>query len=153
MPDINHVRIQHVVLSITAVYVLILVFWVGWIAPYTPRGTIPYQATGLFGLFGSSLGIAFLLLNREPKVDRTLRRRGLEGWARIEAVRPIERTGRYTELVELDVTLTVPGLEFREGRITYEVSPVDRNLIAVGKTIPVRVDPRNPRLVLLLPTD
>jgi hypothetical protein len=151
MPDINHLRIQHLVLGITAVYVLVLALWVGWVAPRTPPGTIPYQATFLFGMFGSSLGIAFMLLNREPKAERQLRRKGLEGWAHIDAMRMLGPTGRFTDLVELDVTLTVPGLQTRSGRLTYEVSPVDRDQVVVGRTVSVRVDPRNPRQVLLLP--
>lgn len=152
MPDINHLRIQHVVLGITAVYVLLLALWVAWIAPNTPPDTVPYQITFLFGLFGSSLGIAFLLLNREPRTDRRLRKNGIEGWAHIDALRVVKRTSRFTDIVELDVSLTVPGLQTRTGRITYEVTPADRDLVAVGRTVPARVDPRNPRLVLLLPS-
>ncbi|MBF6329052.1 hypothetical protein [Nocardia transvalensis] len=137
----DHARILRTVLGVTVGYLILLGLWLGWVLERTPPGTLPYQVVALVGMFGSCVGLGMLLAQRPSRADRRLLRHGLEGWATIEAVHPLERTDHYTELTELDLELTVPGTEPYHGRIVFDVAPVDRSKIAVGEKLSIRVDP------------
>lgn len=139
----DHARMFRTVLGVTAVYLITLCAWLAWLLPLTPAGTVPVQMTMLVGLYGSFLGLGMLLAQRPTRSDRKLRRHGLEGWANIEAVHPLQRTDHCTEITELDLELVVPGSETYYGRIVFDVEPVARPKIAVGRTLSIRVDPRN----------
>ncbi|WP_280382065.1 hypothetical protein [Nocardia wallacei] len=147
----NHVRILRIVLGATAGYLVVLAVWLGWIVHHTPPGTVPYQIVALVGLFGSCLGLGMVLAQRPSRADRRLLRHGLEGWATIEGVHPLERTDHHTELTELDLELNVPGSETYRGTIVFDVTPVDQPRIHVGETISIRVDPADrDRIILCL---
>lgn len=139
----DHTRILRTVLGVTAVYLVILALWLGWLVHHTPPGTIPYQIVALVGLFGSGVGVGMLLASRPSRADRWLQRHGLEGWATIEGVHSLGRTDHYSELTELDLELTVPGSETYRGSIVFDVMPVDREVFTVGGVVPIRVDPEN----------
>ncbi|WP_067703422.1 hypothetical protein [Nocardia jejuensis] len=145
----DHARIARTVLGVTLAYLVALIVWIGWLVPLTPPGTVPIQVLTLIGLFGSFLGIGMLLAQRPSRSDRRLRRYGLEGWANIEAVHPLRRTDRYTELTELDLELVVPGSETYYGSVVFDVEPIVRPRIAVGGTLSIRVDPRNRDRIML----
>jgi hypothetical protein len=147
----DHARILRTVLGVTAGYLMVLGLWLGWVIRHTPPGTGLYQVVALVGAFGSCVGLAMVLAQRPSRADRRLLRRGLEGWATIAAVHPLERTDHHTELTELDLELTVPGSETYRGTIIFEVAPIDRPRITVGETISIRVDPADrDRIVLCL---
>lgn len=145
----DHARVLRTVLGVTALYMITLGVWLGWLLPLTPPGTVPLQIVALVGLFGSFLGIGMLLTQRPSHEDRKLLRHGLEGWAVIEAVHRLSHTDHYTELTELDLELVVPGSETYYGRIVFDVEPVVRPRIAVGKIFSIRVDPRNRDRIML----
>ncbi|MEV6770567.1 hypothetical protein AB0N05_18285 [Nocardia sp. NPDC051030] len=145
----NHARILHTVLGVTAAYLIALGVWLGWLMPLTPPGTVPIQVLTLVGLFGSFLGIGMLLAQRPTRSDRRLLRHGLEGWANIEAVHPLRPTDHYTELTELDLELVVPGSETYYGSVVFDVEPVVKPRIAVGGCLSIRVDPRNRDRIML----
>lgn len=147
----NHERILRTVLGISACYVVLLAVWAGWLIEHTPPGTMPYQIAGLLGLFGFLIGVGMMLASRPTREDRRLRKRGLEGWARIDEAHPVGKTDHATELTELELTLTVPGSETYSGRVVYDLSPVDRPRFAVGETLSVRVDPQNRDRIILCP--
>ncbi|TQM29956.1 DUF4175 domain-containing protein [Nocardia bhagyanarayanae] len=147
----DHARILRTVLGVTAVYLVVLCFWLGWLVHRTPPGTVPFQVVALVGLFGSCVGIGMLLAARPSRADRRLWRHGLEGWATIEGVHPLERTDHYSELTELDLELTVPGSETYHGSVVFDVMPADKPKLALGETISIRVDPTNrDRIILVL---
>jgi hypothetical protein len=147
----DHTRILRTVLGVTVGYLVVLGFWLGWVAEHTPPGTEPYQIVALVGMFGSCLGLGMLLAQRPCRADRRLLHHGLEGWATIEGVHPLERTDHCTEFTELDLELTVPGSETYHGTIVFEVAPIDRPRIGVGETISIRVDPSDrDRIILCL---
>ncbi|MCP2276346.1 hypothetical protein [Nocardia amikacinitolerans] len=147
----DHARILRAILGVTAVYLVVLCFWLGWLVDRTPPGTVPFQVVALVGLFGSCVGIGMLLAARPSRADRKLWRHGLEGWATIEGVHPLERTDHYSELTELDLELTVPGSETYHGSVVFDVMPADKPKLALGETISIRVDPANrDRIILVL---
>ncbi|MFG1790317.1 hypothetical protein [Nocardia sp. NPDC049149] len=147
----DHGRILRTVLGVTAGYLVVLGLWLGWLLPHTPPGTVPYQIAALVGLFGSCVGIGMMLAARPAKADRRLWREGLEGWATVQGVHPLERTDHHTELTELDLELTVPGSESYRGTIVFDVTPADKPRLAVGETISIRVDPTNrDRIIVVL---
>ncbi|MGV9414247.1 hypothetical protein ACWDOP_30475 [Nocardia sp. NPDC003693] len=145
----DHARVIRTVLGVTALYLIILAVWLAWLLPRTPPGTAALQVVALVGLFGCFLGGAMLLAQRPSREDRKLLRHGLEGWANIEAVRPLRRTDHCTELTQIDLELVVPGSETYRGRIVFDVEPLVRPLIAVGGTLSIRVDPRNRDRIML----
>ncbi|MFI9506824.1 hypothetical protein [Nocardia sp. NPDC052566] len=147
----DHARILRTVLGVTAGYLVILGLWLGWLVQHTPPGTLPYQIVALVGLFGSGVGIGMLLAVRPSRADRRLWRRGIEGWATIEAAHPIERTDHHSTLTEFDLELTIPGSATYHGSIVFDVMPVDESRLAVGETVSIRVDPQNrDRIILVL---
>ncbi|GAB0102509.1 hypothetical protein JMUB6875_14770 [Nocardia sp. JMUB6875] len=145
----DHARIIRTVLGVTAAYLIALGAWLGWIVPLTPPGTVPLQVITLVGLFGTFLGLGMLLAQRPTRADRKLRRHGLEGWANIEAVHPLQRTDHCTEITELDLELVVPGSETYYGSIVFDVEPVVKPRITVGGTLSIRVDPTNRDRIML----
>lgn len=147
----NHSRIVRTVLGICAGYAVVFAIWDGWLVQHTPPGTIQYQIAILLGLLGFSLGIGMMLADRPTKADRVLLTHGLEGWALIEDSQPLEPTDHRSELTRLRVLITVPGIESYSGTIDFDVMPIDRDRLAVGETVPVRVDPHNHGRVMLCP--
>ncbi len=145
----DHTRILRTVLGVTVGYLVLLAFWLGWIVHRTPPGTWPFQLIALVGAFGSCVGLGLLLTQRPTRADRRLLRHGLEGWAIIEAIHPLEPTDHHTELAELDLRLTVPGSESYRGTIVFDVAPIDRPRIIVGETISIRVDPADRDRIML----
>ncbi|RDI63265.1 hypothetical protein [Nocardia pseudobrasiliensis] len=145
----DHTRILRTVLGVTVGYLVLLAFWLGWIVRHTPPGTWPFQLIALVGAFGSCVGLGLLLAQRPTRADRRLLRHGLEGWATIEAIHPLEPTDHHTELAELDLRLTVPGSESYRGTIVFDVAPIDRPRIIVGETISIRVDPSDRDRIML----
>ncbi|WP_028479481.1 hypothetical protein [Nocardia sp. CNY236] len=147
----NHGRILRTVLGVTAGYLTLLALWLGWVAPHTPPDTVPYQIMAMVGLFGSCVGIGMMWAARPSKADRRLWRDGLEGWATVEGVHPLEPTDHHTELTELDLELTVPGSESYRGTVVFDVAPADRSRLAVGEILSIRVDPTDrDRIILVL---
>ncbi|WP_406267598.1 DUF3592 domain-containing protein [Nocardia sp. NBC_00881] len=147
----DHGRILRTVLGITAAYLVLLAFWLGWVVHRTPPGTVPYQIVALVGLFGSCVGIGMMLAVRPSKEDRQLWRHGLEGWATVERVHRLELTDHHTEITELDLELTVPGSESYRGTVVFDAAPADKPRLVVGETISIRVDPANrDRIILVL---
>ncbi|WP_040784510.1 hypothetical protein [Nocardia pneumoniae] len=147
----DHERILRTVLGVTAGYLVLLALWLGWVVHRTPPGTVPFQIVALVGLFGSCAGIGMILAARPSKADRKLWRHGVEGWATVEGVHPLERTDHSTELTELDLELTVPGSESYRGTIVFDVTPADKSRFAVGEVLSIRVDPANrDRIILVL---
>jgi hypothetical protein len=139
------------VLGVAVGYLILLGFWLGWVARHTPSETLPYQVLALVGMFGSCVGLGMILTQRPSRADRRLLRHGLEGWATIEGVHPLARTDHYTELTELDLEFNVPGSETYRGTIVFDVAPIDRPRISVGETISIRVDPADrDRIILCL---
>ena len=114
---------------------------------------LPLVCFGLVVLFDLSpaLGIGMMLADRPSRSDRRLARRGLEGWARIEHMRPLGHTVDNGELTELDLSLTVPGSDSYSGTVIYEVQQEDIDRFVVGETVSVRVDPRNRDRIMLCP--
>ncbi|MFC4123634.1 hypothetical protein [Nocardia rhizosphaerae] len=147
----EHTRVLQAMACVVALYLVALAVWLGWLAPHTPPGTMPYQVFIMVGLFGSATGIALAIASMPSRADRRLRRHGLEGWARIEGVRPLSRTDHASELTELDVELTVPGSASYHGRIVVDVMPVDKPGMVIGRTLPIRVDPDDRDRIMLLP--
>ncbi|NLE81730.1 MAG: hypothetical protein GX610_19550 [Rhodococcus sp.] len=147
----NHQRIVATVCFITAGYIFVLALWLGWLIDHSPPGTIPYQLIGIVAAYGSALGIGMMLADRPSRSDRRLARRGLEGWARIEHMRPLGHTVDNGELTELDLSLTVPGSDSYSGTVIYEVQQEDIDRFVVGETVSVRVDPRNRDRIMLCP--
>ncbi|KAA0018972.1 hypothetical protein [Antrihabitans cavernicola] len=147
----NHPRIFRAVLGVCAGYAIIFAIWAGWLVQHTPPGTLQYQIAGLLGLLGFGLGVAMMLANRPTKADRRLLTHGLEGWARIEDAHPVQQTDHHSELTELQLQLTVPGSESYSGRIVFDVTPIDRDRLAVGAVVPVRVDPHDRGRIMLCP--
>ncbi|MBF5001273.1 hypothetical protein IRT45_29510 [Nocardia sp. BSTN01] len=145
----DHVRILRTVLGVTVGYVIVLGLWLGWVHQHTPPGTEPYQIMALVGAFGSCVGIGMLLAQRPTRSDRRLLRHGLEGWATIERVHPLQYTDHHTELTELDLELTVPGSETYRGTVVFDVAPIDRPRMHVGETISIRVDPADRDRIML----
>ena len=139
----NHPRIIRTVCAITAGYLVVLAIWLDRLIEHTPEGTIPYQIGGLLAAYGSALGLGMMWADRPTRADRKLARHGIEGWAKITRAQRIRRTGDNTELTELDLDLTVPGAESYRGRVRYEVPRQNRAQFVAGRTISVRVDPRN----------
>ncbi|MGW6425820.1 hypothetical protein ACWF82_24370 [Nocardia sp. NPDC055053] len=147
----EHTRIVQALTCVVAMYLVALAVWLGWLAPHTPPGTMPYQVFIMVGLFGAAAGIAMAIASMPTKADRRLRKHGLEGWAHINGVRPLTRTDHSSELTELDVELTVPGSDSYHGKIVVDVMPVDKPRMAIGQTIPIRVDPTDrDRIILVL---
>ncbi|MET7770823.1 DUF3592 domain-containing protein [Nocardia sp. NPDC005366] len=147
----DHARILRTVLGVTAGYLILLGLWLGWLVQHTPPGTIPYQIVALVGLFGSCVGLGMLIAARPSKADRKLFRHGVEGWATIERVHPLQPTDHHSELTELDLELVVPGSESYRGSVVFDVMPADKPKLAVGETISIRVDPANrDRIILVL---
>ncbi|MBB5914132.1 hypothetical protein BJY24_002999 [Nocardia transvalensis] len=147
----DRTRVLRTVLGVTAGYLIVLGFWLGWLVHRTPPGTIPYQIVALVGMFGSAVGLGLVFAQRPARSDRRLLRHGLEGWATIEGVHPLQRTDHYTELTELDLELTVPGSETYRGTVVFDVTPRDEPKIHVGETISIRVDPTDrDRIILCL---
>ncbi len=149
MNDTAHSRIFRTVLGVTVGYMIVLGFWLGWVVRHTPSGTLPYQMVALVGMFGSCVGLGMVLAQRPSRADRRLLRHGLEGWAVIEGVHPLERTDHFTELTELDLELNIPGSETYRGTIVFDVAPIDRPRITVGETISIRVDPADRDRIML----
>ncbi|NEW39720.1 hypothetical protein GV794_23305 [Nocardia cyriacigeorgica] len=139
----DHVRVLRVVLGVTAGYLILLALWLGWVVNHTPDGTVPFQIMALVGMFGSCIGIGLMWTGRPSKADRQLARHGIEGWARVEHVRPLARTDHHSEMTELDLEFTVPGSESYRGTVVYDVTPADKERLAIGETISIRVDPAN----------
>ncbi|MFE6920279.1 hypothetical protein ACFVAV_04450 [Nocardia sp. NPDC057663] len=147
----EHTRILQALAFVVAMYLVALAVWLGWLAPHTPPGTLPYQVFIMVGLFGTAAGIAMALASMPTRADRRLRRHGLEGWAHINGVRPLTLTDHSSELTELDVELTVPGSDSYHGKIVVDVMPVDKPRMAIGQNIPIRVDPEDrDRIILVL---
>ncbi|MFR9750583.1 hypothetical protein ACL02S_06060 [Nocardia sp. 004] len=147
----DHERILRAVLGATAGYLVLLGFWLGWVVHRTPPETVPYQIMALTGLFGSCVGMGMMWAARPSRADRRLWRHGVEGWATIAGVHPLERTDHCTELTELDLELTVPGSESYRGTIIFDVTPADRTRMEVGKTLSIRVDPADrDRIIVVL---
>mgnify|MGYP001020786092 CR=1 FL=1 len=147
----EHARIFRALTWVVSGYLVALAVWLGWLAPRTPEGTMPYQVLIMVGLFGSATGIAMSLASMPTRAERRLRKHGLEGWARIDGVHPLARTDHASELTELDVELTVPGSDSYHGRIVVDVMPVDKPRMTVGQTVPIRVDPTDRDHIMLLP--
>ncbi|MFF0544754.1 hypothetical protein ACFYTF_18150 [Nocardia thailandica] len=147
----NHARILRTMLGVTAVYLVALALWLSWLAPHAPPGTLPYQVVIMVGLFGTCAGVGMLLSDLPSRADRRLRKHGLEGWAVIERVHPLARTDHHSELTELDLSLTVPGTESYRGTIVFDVMPVDRPRLEVGRVLSVRVDPADRDRIMVLP--
>ena len=147
----NHPRIYRAVLGVCAGYAIVFAIWAGWLYPHTPPGTVQYQIAMVLGAFGFSLGVAMMLANRPTKADRRLLTHGLEGWAEIEDAQPLEPTDHHSELTELQLRLTIPGSESYSGRVVFDVTPIDRDRLAVGETVPVRVDPHDRGRIMLCP--
>ncbi|MET9212396.1 MULTISPECIES: hypothetical protein [unclassified Nocardia] len=146
----EHTRIVQALTCVVAMYLVALAVWLGWLAPHTPPGTMPYQVLIMVGLFGSCAGIAMAIASMPTRADRKLRRHGLEGWARIDGMRPLARTDHSSELTEFDVELTVPGSATYHGKIVVDVMPVDKSRMTIGQTIPIRVDPLNRNRIMLV---
>ncbi|MEV6215121.1 hypothetical protein [Nocardia sp. NPDC051833] len=146
----EHTRIVQALTCVVAMYLVALAVWLGWLAPRTPPGTMPYQVLIMVGLFGSCAGIAMAIASMPTRADRKLRRHGLEGWARIDGMRPLARTDHSSELTEFDVELTVPGSATYHGKIVVDVMPVDKSRMTIGQTIPIRVDPLNRNRIMLV---
>ncbi|MGW5435484.1 hypothetical protein [Nocardia asteroides] len=147
----EHTRILQALACVVAMYLVALAVWLGWLAPHTPPGTMPYQVLIMVGLFGSAAGIAMAVASMPTRAERRLRRHGLEGWARIDGVRPLSRTDHSSELTEFDVELTVPGADTYHGKIVVDVMPVDKPRMIIGQVIPIRVDPTNRDRIMILP--
>jgi len=147
----NHERIVRTVLGISAGYVVLLAFWSAWLVEKTPPDTVPYQIAGLVGLFGTLVGLGMMLAARPTRADRRLRRRGVEGWARIRDVHPLSMTDHHTELTQLDLELTIPGSETYTGSVVFDVAPIDKPRMAVGEVISIRVDPAHRDRIILCP--
>ncbi|WP_067830982.1 hypothetical protein [Nocardia inohanensis] len=145
----DHRRMLNTILGVTAAYLIALGLWLGFVVRHSPPGTVPYQCIALVGMFGSFLGIGMLLAQRPSRADRKLLRHGLEGWANIEGVHPLTPTDHYTELTELDLELVVPGSETYHGSVVFDVEPVARPKIGVGKTISIRVDPADRHRIMI----
>ena len=147
----NHERIVRTVLGIAAGYVVLLAVWSSWLVAHTPPDTVPFQVVGLVGLFFFLIGIGMMLANMPSRENRRIRKRGLEGWARIEGAHLVALTDHASELTELDLVLTVPGSDSYSGRLVFDVSPIDKSRFAVGETISIRVDPHNRDRIVLFP--
>ncbi|MGW0042974.1 hypothetical protein [Rhodococcus sp. NPDC003348] len=146
-----HERIARVVLAVTAGYLVILGFWLGWLLPHTPPATIPFQLCGLLAAYGSALGLGMIWADRPPRADRRIERRGLEGWATIDRSRFLAVTPRHGHLTSLHLQLTVPGEQSYSGSIVYEVPEGMDKRFAPGKVVSIRVDPRDRDRIVLFP--
>ncbi|TSD94446.1 hypothetical protein FOS14_20735 [Skermania sp. ID1734] len=146
-----HERFLRAVLGASAGYLVLFAVWAAWLRPLTIPATVPYQAVCLVGCYGSVVGLAMMWANRPSRADRQLRKHGLEGWARIEDMHRICRTDHATELTELDLELTVPGSETYNGRVLYDVAPIDKPHFAIGEYISIRVDPHDRDRIMLCP--
>ncbi len=142
----NHERTVRAVAFTAVGYVLVLVIWASWLRPNSPPGTLPYQLIALVAGFGSALGLGMLVANRRTAVQRHLKAKGVEGWARIEFARRIDATS-----TELHLQFTIPGSESFAGRIVYSIPPSEKDRFEAGRTVPIIVDPSDHRQVLLLP--
>lgn len=142
----NHERTVRAVVVVTAAYVVVLAVWAGWFRPTAPEGTLPYQLAALIAGFASALGLAMMVANRRTAEQRQLARNGVEGWATIEGVRPIDETSS-----ELDMQFTIPGSQSFAGRIVYAIPPSESARFHVGSIVPIVVDPADHHRVLLLP--
>ena len=131
---VNHDRVTRAVVTVTAVYVVLLAIWIVVLFPRTPRGTLPYQLFGLVALFGAALGLSMMWAARPSPDDRRLQRDGIEGWAVIDDVREVG------DAVELDLSITVPGVDSYSGRVIKQTS---EGPWQVGDTVTIRVDPLN----------
>lgn len=147
----EHTRILQAMACVVALYLVALAVWLGWLAPHAPPGTTPYQVLIMVGLFGAGSGIAMAIAAMPTRAERQLRRHGLEGWARIDGVRPLARTDHSSELTELDVELTVPGSDSYHGKIVVDVMPVDKPRMVIGETLPIRVDPTDRDRIMVMP--
>lgn len=142
----NHERTVRAVAIVTAVYIVVLAVWAGWFRPSAPEGTLPYQLAALIAGFASALGLAMMIARRRTADERKLARNGVEGWARISRVHPIDDTSS-----ELDLEFTVPGSVSFAGRIVYSIPPGESARFHVGAVVPIMVDPADHHRVLLLP--
>ncbi|WP_072803837.1 hypothetical protein [Rhodococcoides yunnanense] len=142
----NHERILRAVAFVAAGYVLVLVVWATWLRPHTEPGTLPYQLTALVAGFAVALGVAMMVANRRTAEERALAKKGIEGWARVEAARKIDDTS-----TELHLEFTVPGADSFAGRIVYRIPPDEATRFEPGQTLPIMVDPSDHHRVLLLP--
>ncbi|MEV0080402.1 hypothetical protein AB0H58_28680 [Nocardia neocaledoniensis] len=147
----EHTRIVQALACVVALYLVALAVWLGWLAPHAPPGTAPYQVLIMVGLFGAASGVAVAIASMPTRAERRLRRHGLEGWARIDGVRPLARTDHASELTELDVELTVPGADSYHGKIVVDVMPVDKPRMVIGETLPIRVDPADRDRIMVMP--
>ncbi|MCW4352547.1 hypothetical protein ONR57_04425 [Hoyosella sp. YIM 151337] len=148
----NHTRIAHTVLSITAVYVVILVIWITHIAPDTPEETVGWQMGGLLAMYAVALGAGMMWAQHPSRRDRHILNEGLEGWATIAVVRPAQRKRHFGSTpMELTLDITIPGMEPYSGTLVTEVAEGEENLYAPGETIPVRIDPDNRDRIILRP--
>lgn len=142
----NHERVLRAVAFVAAGYVIVLVVWATWLRPHAEPGTLPYQLTALVAGLALALGVAMMVANRRTAEERRLSKRGIEGWARVEAARRIDDTS-----TELHLEFTVPGAASFAGRIVYTIPPDEASRFEPGRTLPIMVDPSDHHRVLLLP--
>lgn len=142
----NHEKTLRAVAVVTVGYLIVLAVWAGWLRAKTPPGTLPYQLAGLVAGFGAALGLALMIANRRTAEQRRLSRDGVEGWATVEATRPIDDTS-----TELHMLFTIPGSESFAGRIVYAIPPAETSRFEAGAVVPIMVDPSDHHRVLLLP--
>ncbi|MBB3039625.1 hypothetical protein [Hoyosella altamirensis] len=148
----NHTRITHTVLSITAVYVVILVVWITHIAPRSPEETVGWQMGGLIAAYAVALGAGMAWAQRPTRRDRRIMHEGLEGWATVAGVRAVETKHHFgTSPTALTLDITIPGMEPYSGTLVTDIAEGEEKLYAPGETIPVRVDPSNRDRIILRP--
>ena len=101
------------------------------------------------GLIGGILATTAFRRARGAVGDRTLRDRGLLARATVLAATPTGRTrGDETE-VDLELEVLVPGRRRYVVRHREWLDPAARSRIAVGRPLPIAVDPRDPARVVL----
>ena len=144
----NHQRTARAVAVVTAVYLVVLVVWIGWFRAAAPPDTLPYQLAALVAGFGTALGLAMRVANRRTAEQRRLARSGVEGWATVEEVRPVDDTH-----TELQMLFTIPGSESFAGRVVYSIPPGEKARFHAGAIVPILVDPSDRHRVLLLPRE
>jgi hypothetical protein len=143
---VNHKRTLRAVVVVTVGYVVVLAAWALWFRPSAPSGTLPYQLAALVAGFGAALGLSMLVANRRTAEQRQIARNGVEGWATVEEVHPLDDTRS-----ELQLQFTVPGSESFSGRIVYAIPRSEISRFAEGAVVPIMVDPDDHHRVLLLP--
>lgn len=148
----NHTRIYHTVLVITAIYVAVLLFWITRVVPNTPDDAVGWQMGGLLAAYAAALGAGMMWAQRPTRRDRHIINEGLEGWATIVRLNPVPGRHHFGSTpMQLTLDVTIPGMEPYSGTLTLEIAEDEEHLYAPGETIPVRVDPRDRDRIVLRP--